>query len=436
MLYARQRGWVCLFIPNGWDHAQSGYYIEPCTLQPATPNAPPLFDNPIMSVKALRDFWYAHGSLMATLPIKNTNVVAKYQDYIDRNKDGAKRIMGVKGREKLSFIEMRSLLEEDDNIPDEDEMDEDILEHFDFLTKEYKTLEDLIQLGIAFRDLSGSVFMDLVQELRGLDKHLILFAVDQLNAWDAKSAFQYEHKNIIGRDLCVPRALSFISQKRADSNNWTAKNGLCIAALSFKHNEGHQHKITYESSRGSVPLSIKIPAYNQVEFLSHMAYYVQMRLISNHASVSLLASFRMFANSIPGTMRRQVLDFYLMRELALCEDKDEHLSDENLIEEVKKELKAENEEYDPEDDKWMEEVNSDISEAANASEEDFILLDNYNRDLAFDDDLNPIGQEEDDDGKSIGGEDESDLAEDSDSEEKKNSKQNKRGAKGKPVKKR
>ena len=33
-------------------------------------------------------------------------------------------------------------------------------------------LEELVKLGVAFRDLAGPVFMDLVQELRNLGKQL------------------------------------------------------------------------------------------------------------------------------------------------------------------------------------------------------------------------------------------------------------------------
>lgn len=35
MLHARKNGWLCLFIPRGWDQVQLGSYIQPALLEGA-----------------------------------------------------------------------------------------------------------------------------------------------------------------------------------------------------------------------------------------------------------------------------------------------------------------------------------------------------------------------------------------------------------------
>ena len=49
-------------------------------------------------------------------------------------------------------------------------------------------------MGVAFRDLSGQVVMDLVAELRALDVPgmPVLVVVDQYNTWEGPSAYHYK----------------------------------------------------------------------------------------------------------------------------------------------------------------------------------------------------------------------------------------------------
>jgi hypothetical protein len=35
VLHARKNGWLCLFIPRGWDQVQLGSYIQPALLEGA-----------------------------------------------------------------------------------------------------------------------------------------------------------------------------------------------------------------------------------------------------------------------------------------------------------------------------------------------------------------------------------------------------------------
>jgi hypothetical protein len=86
---------------------------------------------------------------------------------------------------------------------------------------------------VAFRDLSGSLFVDLVNELRALDdpNMPVLFAVDGYNNWEAQSSYAYNNRRLSSKSLCVPYALNFASIKKADALNWSMKNGICIGKL-------------------------------------------------------------------------------------------------------------------------------------------------------------------------------------------------------------
>jgi hypothetical protein len=55
--HARSRGWICVFIPNGWSHVNGGPFIEPVD---EVTGVPGLFDNTMMSADLLRNLWYAH----------------------------------------------------------------------------------------------------------------------------------------------------------------------------------------------------------------------------------------------------------------------------------------------------------------------------------------------------------------------------------------
>ena len=158
------------------------------------------------------------------------------------------------------------MIEEEDNFPDQDELDKPILAQFDFKSFQLKTLNDLVLLGIAFRELSGAVVVDLIDELRKLDiKEMpVLLAVDQYNAWLGESVFQFQHVPVMAMDVCVPRSLGFLDKKRVKTDAWHVKNGLCVAALSMKHPENDMLKNLFENERWSVPLLVRVPNYSQV----------------------------------------------------------------------------------------------------------------------------------------------------------------------------
>ena len=204
----------------------------------------------------------------------------------------------------------------------------DILKDFKFLDFNPKTLEDLVLLGIAFRDVSGSVFVDLMEEIKKVTSVPVLVAVDQYNSWEAKSAFAYEDLDINGRDICVPSSLKFISKKKVEMNNYKLANGLCVAATSFKNTEGK--KVTYDDVQNTLPLLVKVPNYNQIEFLSAISHYVNQSIVSNDISLNELLAFRMLSASNPRQVRKELVPFFFSKLVAKNTSSLSFSSEENL----------------------------------------------------------------------------------------------------------
>lgn len=302
--HARKNGWLCLFVPNAWDHVQSGYYLD--TVYGS--NDTTLYDNPMMSTAALRSFFKAHKDVLKTLPVTQSPGLSKYSAIVDRYLASWKELNRHYSRGNLKFIGMRSMIEGDDAIPEEDDLDEPFLRNYDMFNIKIENVHDLLLFGIAFHEASGAVFMDLVEELKELKHIPVLIAVDQMNSWDAPSAFGNENGPVSGRDLCVPRALSFLTIHKADSANMQLKNGLFFAATSQRRNEGRE--ITYYKNKNSMPLLLRVPNYNQVEFLACISYYVRQNILFNRLPRPEVLGFRMFSESNPRLMREQLGEYF------------------------------------------------------------------------------------------------------------------------------
>lgn len=262
ILHARKRGWLCLFIPNGWDQSQLGWFIEP--LGPlASKSSTASFDNTFMSAEVLRGFWKAHKNQIKNISIKNKESLGKYDSYLEKFTESWHRAKAVAGRDSLNFREMREIIDGDDYFEEQDELDADCLDRFDFINFKCETIEDLCKMGIALRDLSGSVVVDLLDELKNLDdkKMPVLLAVDQYNSWEVPSAYHYKKESVHSRDLCVPNALKFITKIKSETEAFTLKNGICVAVTSQRHPEGRNE--TYENVTRSIPLLIKMPNFSR-----------------------------------------------------------------------------------------------------------------------------------------------------------------------------
>ena len=84
--------------------------------------------------------------------------------------------------------------------------------------------------GVAFRQLAGSLFVDLVNELREYNNPNmpVLIAVDEYNNWEVPSAYSYNNQRVHAKQLCVPHSLNFLSLTKHGSDHWSLKNGMAI----------------------------------------------------------------------------------------------------------------------------------------------------------------------------------------------------------------
>lgn len=267
-----------------------------------------LYDNPDMSTATLRSFWKAHVDILATLPLQNASVLEKYASGLAQFRDEWQRARMLPGRENMSFRKLREIIEAEEEFDEEeDALDHEILQGFDFVNFEVKTLKDLVQLGIAFHKFSGLAFMDLVAELREVESVPVLVVVDQYNVWEARSAFFFREKPVFGKQLCVPNALQFISKNKVETTSWTLKNGFCVAATSFRHSEGRG--VNYENSKSSIPLTITVPQYTATEYLSAVRRYLKAAGLEDDITVNELLAFRMHTASNPRLVRHQTIPY-------------------------------------------------------------------------------------------------------------------------------
>ena len=229
-------------------------YVEPL------PGKSGLFDNTMMSANLLRGFYRAHRKQIDVIPIKDITLLEKYNKHITKFQSKWDLALKVPGREGLCFTDMRAIILGDDFNEEEYGPDSELLVDFDFLSFQPKTLGDLVRMGLAFHDYSGAAVLDLVSELRALDQEgmPVLFVVDQINSWEHMSPYQYRDHELHSRDIAVPKALSFVSRKKATVDEWTVRNGLCLGATSFRH-EPMKRWESYDASMSSIPLAIEVP---------------------------------------------------------------------------------------------------------------------------------------------------------------------------------
>ena len=317
VMHARKQGWLCMFIPNGWDHTQGGWYVEPIS-KPCLKKGEEediivgktIYNNVIMSAEALRGFWKAHHSMLKDILLRNPEVIHKYDQHIAKFKETWSREAIVPGRKGFGFFKMRAIIEGEENSSEQDDLDEEIVRNFDAFNFVPRTLEDLVVLGVAYRDLAGLVFLDVMAELKQIESVPVLLAVDQYNAWEVPSSYAYhEEKEIQGWQIAVPSTLHFIAKKKAETESWSMKNGICVCATSFKHTEGR--KEGFDKVKNSIPLVIEVPSYSQAEFLSAVLYYQKQDIIYDKATVQELLTYRTYSGSNPKQVKNMAVGFFL-----------------------------------------------------------------------------------------------------------------------------
>lgn len=310
-----------------------------------------VFDNIFQSAVTLRGLYRAHASELKKIPLVYSHSNDNTAHYIslknlqnnvpmtgDIGTEGAdgkvytsidafelmrsqflvsqEKVLSAPGRSHFNFMQIRELVEGEDNFKEQDALDSDILLNtngsasldggnngFDMKTFQFKTVEDLVLFGIAMRGSAGSAFMHIIEELKRVTSHKVMFAVDQYNTFDAPSSYSWNMKRILGRDLCVPRALYGINKKRSvTDNDFKIANGMLICATSHTHEEGRA--LNYYNSIKSVPLAIRLPNYNQVEYFSFMRYYATMpSKLTEFVPLSQLLTYRTLCNSNPYEVR-------------------------------------------------------------------------------------------------------------------------------------
>lgn len=305
VIHARRNGWLCLFVPKAWDHVHGGSFIEPCR----TSAGEGLFDNVFVTVSMLRSFWKAHRKILSQQPIQNKSVLDKFNPYLNSFREAWARVRAMGSRQSQTFIQTRAIVEDEDNFPDEDEIDADVLEGFDFDTFQPKTLEDLIILGVAFRDLAGLLTIDLIEELKLIENIPVLIVIDQYNTWVGASGYQFENKPVMASQLCVPKALSSISKYKNQTDSWNLKNGLVVCAVSCKHPEGRKDNLLNKSH--SIPITIHVPVYSKIEFLAAVKYYMHQNRMEDIFTTQELLAFRSHCASSPRLVKDELIPFLL-----------------------------------------------------------------------------------------------------------------------------
>jgi hypothetical protein len=309
-----------------------------------------VFDNIFQSAVALRGLYRAHAAELKNIPLSYSNSNDNTAHYLSLKNQinnvpvtgdmgtaaangsvfssidafelvreqflaSQEKVMSAPGRTNFNFMQIRELVEGEDNFREQDTLDSDILlssngsasdggkKGFDMKTFQFKTLEDLLLFGMAVRSTAGSAFMHIIEELKRVKSHKVMIAVDQYNTFDAPSSYSWNMKRIMGRDLCVPRALYGISKKRAvNDSGFTLANGMMLCATSHTHEEGSA--INYYNAIKSIPLAVRLPSFNQVEYFSFMRYYASVpSKMTEFVPLSQLLTYRTLCNSNPYEVR-------------------------------------------------------------------------------------------------------------------------------------
>lgn len=321
VLHARKNGWLCMFVPDGFEHSHGGIYVEP------TPGKSGFYDNTMMSAELLRGFYRAHAEQLNDIPVQKAEALKKYEKHIEKFREKWDLALKVPGREDLNFTEMRAIILGEDYNPAEHDADNELLKDFDFVNLKPSSVGDLVRMGLAFHDYSGLAVMDVVSELKVLkrDDMPVLFAVDQFNAWESMSAYHYKENALHSRDICVPAALSFLSRKKETVAEWKVENGLCIAATSFKHaTDGGL--ATYRDSKSSMPLVVEVPEYSAAEFASALEHYDVRRMTERAPTPGEIEAFRIAVGNNPEHMRLEITKYFYR----LSADDDVGASEEDM----------------------------------------------------------------------------------------------------------
>eukprot|EP00007_Cunea_sp_BSH-02190019_P005921 CAMPEP_0174244468 /NCGR_PEP_ID=MMETSP0417-20130205/35322_1 /TAXON_ID=242541 /ORGANISM="Mayorella sp, Strain BSH-02190019" /LENGTH=531 /DNA_ID=CAMNT_0015324155 /DNA_START=145 /DNA_END=1737 /DNA_ORIENTATION=- len=158
VIWARQNGWLCLWIPSAAKLVTSGYSISESRIMPG------LYDQNDYAVGLLKAFLEANKEKLAELPLKKSDIFIEvpeeffYIDHTMKEEVVAEREAEIKGVPKT-------------------------------FSGEGKTLEDLVRFGIIAEPVATEVFVRLYEELARVVEYPVLIAMDNFNCLFGKSVF-------------------------------------------------------------------------------------------------------------------------------------------------------------------------------------------------------------------------------------------------------
>lgn len=94
-----------------------------------------IYDNPEQTVKVLRGFWLAHGEQLKDVPLQFPEAINKYDTHLKAFAAAHARVTSLGGREDMDFMSVRRIVDEDDNDEEQDELDERVLDSFEYTGK-------------------------------------------------------------------------------------------------------------------------------------------------------------------------------------------------------------------------------------------------------------------------------------------------------------
>lgn len=307
VMYARQKGWIVFNVPNGYEQANGGTFIDTVTLA-QDDHYRELYDNPYKSLEILRNFYHAHLDDLKNIPIKFPHRLDKYKQTMDEYKQNFNDYVTKNGA-RGSYTELRALVL-GEVFPKEDALDEPILRGFDINDFEVSTLADLVKMAVAHHYFAGLVVIDLVAELKALNipGKPVLIAVDEMNYWEHETVYTYHGRKIKPLEICVPHALKFTTMKPQEHDRFQPlANGFYLGSGSYERKK----TVNYDDHAEKMPLLINVPSYSDVEFVSMCKNYQFSHQIQETASDNDLATYRSFVGNNPYFARKECTPFFL-----------------------------------------------------------------------------------------------------------------------------
>ena len=107
-----------------------------------------IYDNPSQSAIVLRGLWWAHGELLRDVPLQFPEALTKYGPALDAFGEAYDRVKSMQGRERMSFIEVRQVVEDDEVDEEAEEIDDAILRHYKYNSSFRRTYDRMVSAAL------------------------------------------------------------------------------------------------------------------------------------------------------------------------------------------------------------------------------------------------------------------------------------------------